>query len=166
MKILDISKFKEMLIGGATLLEINKDYVDSLNVFPVPDGDTGTNMSKTLTSAVSEVDSKDYDNFEDLLTDFSKGALKGARGNSGVILSQIVKGISKSLSEAKTINTHYLKLLLNSNADNINQYFVHTHTSKHFNVVFYSAFYYLYIYYKMWVQNKCGEILIFMKDFR
>lgn len=48
MKILDISKFKEMLIGGATLLEINKDYVDSLNVFPVPDGDTGTNMSKTL----------------------------------------------------------------------------------------------------------------------
>ena len=53
MKILDISKFKEMVIGGATLLEINKDYVDSLNVFPVPDGDTGTNMSKTLTSAVS-----------------------------------------------------------------------------------------------------------------
>ena len=87
MKILDISKFKEMVIGGATLLEINKDYVDSLNVFPVPDGDTGTNMSKTLTSAVSEVDGKDYDNFEDLLNDFSKGALKGARGNSGVILS-------------------------------------------------------------------------------
>ncbi len=115
MKILDISKFKEMLIGGATLLEINKDYVDSLNVFPVPDGDTGTNMSKTLTSAVSEVDSKDYDNFEDLLTDFSKGALKGARGNSGVILSQIVKGISKSLSEAKTINTKaFAKALQNA----------------------------------------------------
>lgn len=115
MKILDISKFKEMLIGGATLLEINKDYVDSLNVFPVPDGDTGTNMSKTLTSAVSEVDSKDYDNFEDLLTDFSKGALKGARGNSGVILSQIVKGISKSLSKAKTINTKaFAKALQNA----------------------------------------------------
>lgn len=115
MKILDISKFKEMLIGGATLLEINKDYVDSLNVFPVPDGDTGTNMSKTLTSAVSEVDSKDYDNFEDLLTDFSKGALKGARGNSGVILSQIVKGISKSLLEAKTINTKaFAKALQNA----------------------------------------------------
>lgn len=104
-----------MLIGGATLLEINKDYVDSLNVFPVPDGDTGTNMSKTLTSAVSEVDSKDYDNFEDLLTDFSKGALKGARGNSGVILSQIVKGISKSLSKAKTINTKaFAKALQNA----------------------------------------------------
>ncbi len=115
MKILDISKFKEMVIGGATLLEINKDYVDSLNVFPVPDGDTGTNMSKTLTSAVSEVDSKEYDNFEDLLNDFSKGALKGARGNSGVILSQIVKGINKSLAEAKVINTKsFAKALQNA----------------------------------------------------
>lgn len=115
MKILDISKFKEMIIGGATLLEINKDYVDSLNVFPVPDGDTGTNMSKTLTSAVSEIDNKDYDNFEDLLNDFSKGALKGARGNSGVILSQIVKGIAKSLAEAKTINTKaFAKALQNA----------------------------------------------------
>lgn len=115
MKILDIFKFKEMVIGGATLLEINKDYVDSLNVFPVPDGDTGTNMSKTLTSAVSEVDSKEYDNFEDLLNDFSKGALKGARGNSGVILSQIVKGINKSLAEAKVINTKsFAKALQNA----------------------------------------------------
>ena len=115
MKILDISKFKEMVIGGATLLEINKDYVDSLNVFPVPDGDTGTNMSKTLTSAVSEVDGKDYDNFEDLLNDFSKGALKGARGNSGVILSQIVKGIAKALAEAKQINTKaFAKALQNA----------------------------------------------------
>lgn len=115
MKILDISMFKEMIIGGATLLEINKDYVDSLNVFPVPDGDTGTNMSKTLTSAVGEIDGKDYDNFEDLLNDFSKGALKGARGNSGVILSQIVKGISKSLAEAKTINTKaFAKALQNA----------------------------------------------------
>ncbi len=115
MKILDISKFKEMVIGGATLLEINKDYVDSLNVFPVPDGDTGTNMSKTLTSAVSEIDGKDYDNFEDLLNDFSKGALKGARGNSGVILSQIVKGIAKALAEAKQINTKaFAKALQNA----------------------------------------------------
>ena len=77
MKVIDISKFKEMVIGGATLLEINKDYVDSLNVFPVPDGDTGTNMSKTLTSAVSEIDGKDYDNFEDLFIDFANGALTG-----------------------------------------------------------------------------------------
>lgn len=115
MKILDISKFKEMLIGGATLLEINKDYVDSLNVFPVPDGDTGTNMSKTLSSAVSEIGDKKYDNIEDLLNDFSKGALKGARGNSGVILSQIIKGLSKSLAEAKTINTKsFAKALSNA----------------------------------------------------
>lgn len=115
MKVIDISKFKEMVIGGATLLEINKDYVDSLNVFPVPDGDTGTNMSKTLTSAVSEIDGKDYDNFEDLLNDFAKGALKGARGNSGVILSQIVKGIAKSLAEAKQVNTKaFAKALQNA----------------------------------------------------
>lgn len=115
MKILDISKFKDMVIGGATLLEINKDYVDSLNVFPVPDGDTGTNMSRTIASAVAAIESKDYDNFEDMLNDFSRGALQGARGNSGVILSQILKGISKSLQEAKSINTKaFAKALQNA----------------------------------------------------
>lgn len=115
MKILDISKFKEMLIGGATLLEINKDYVDSLNVFPVPDGDTGTNMSKTLMSAVTAIESKEYDVLEDMLNDFSRGALQGARGNSGVILSQIVKGIAKSLSEVKQITTKaFAKALQNA----------------------------------------------------
>lgn len=117
MKVLDINKFKEMLIGGATLLEINKEYVDSLNVFPVPDGDTGNNMSKTLSSAVSEIDNKEYDNIEDLVNDFSKGALRGARGNSGVILSQIIKGIAKSIAEAKVINTKAFAKALTSATD-------------------------------------------------
>ena len=84
--------FRKMLVSGAKLLEINRPLVDSLNVFPVPDGDTGTNMSLTLTMAVQELGNQNSDaSIADCAAAFSKGALKGARGNSGVISSQICR---------------------------------------------------------------------------
>ena len=86
-------------------LESNKDYVDSLNVFPVPDGDTGTNMSLTMKSAVREVNLCTNNNLDSIADAVSKGALKGARGNSGVILSQILKGMSTVLVNEKNITT-------------------------------------------------------------
>ncbi len=94
MKRIDGVKFKEMLLGGAKALEINKDIIDELNVFPVPDGDTGLNMSLTVASAIREVNTDDTDVLCDVALLMSKGALKGARGNSGVILSQIWKGFA------------------------------------------------------------------------
>jgi hypothetical protein len=97
--------FREMVICGAKMLGIHRAAVDSMNVFPVPDGDTGTNMSHTLNAAVGailEIDEIDVKNISQAL---SKGTLKGARGNSGVILSQILKGFSAVLSEAAEVST-------------------------------------------------------------
>lgn len=105
MKVLNTNKIKEMLAGGAANLEINKEYVDSLNVFPVPDGDTGTNMSLTIATAVREMNAVQSDDLDDIVGAFARGALKGARGNSGVILSQIVKGLTTVLKDAKEITT-------------------------------------------------------------
>ena len=97
--------FQDMIAGGAALLEKNKTLVDSLNVFPVPDGDTGTNMSMTMQSALKEVNALDathtVSEFADAL---SLGALKGARGNSGVILSQLFRGFSRALKGAEELN--------------------------------------------------------------
>jgi DAK2 domain fusion protein YloV len=98
---IDGLKYKEMLSGGAKALEINRAAIDELNVFPVPDGDTGTNMSLTVASAMREVNTADSDDMSEIAAAFSKGALKGARGNSGVILSQIFKGFAVAL-DAKT----------------------------------------------------------------
>ena len=83
--------YRKMVISGANYLEENKEYVDSLNVFPVPDGDTGTNMSLTMRSAVRELNMITNNNLDAIADAVSKGALKGARGNSGVILSQIFR---------------------------------------------------------------------------
>lgn len=105
MKVLNTNKIKEMLAGGAANLEINKEYVDSLNVFPVPDGDTGTNMSLTIATAVREMNAVQSDDLDDIVGAFARGALKGARGNSGVILSQIIKGLTTVLKDAKEITT-------------------------------------------------------------
>lgn len=105
MKVLNTLKIKEMLAGGAANLEINKEYVDSLNVFPVPDGDTGTNMSLTIATAVREMNAMQSDDLDDIVGAFARGALKGARGNSGVILSQIIKGFTTVLKDAKEITT-------------------------------------------------------------
>ena len=89
---------KEMFLTGAALLEKNRAYIDSLNVFPVPDGDTGTNMSMTMQSAVKEIQKCKGTNVSDIAAAASLGALKGARGNSGVILSQILRGFARALS--------------------------------------------------------------------
>ncbi len=105
IKTINGATFRKMIVAGASLLEKNKKYVDSLNVFPVPDGDTGTNMFLTMKSAVNEV-SKCITNDIDALSDaFAKGALKGARGNSGVITSQIFKGFATEIKKSSEITT-------------------------------------------------------------
>lgn len=109
--------FRKMVISGANYLESNKDYVDSLNVFPVPDGDTGTNMSLTMKSAVREVNLCTNNNLDSIADAVSKGALKGARGNSGVILSQILKGMSTVLVNEKNITTKIFAKALKEGAD-------------------------------------------------
>ncbi len=100
-KTINSTMFRKMIIAGAKVLESNKKYVDSLNVFPVPDGDTGTNMSLTFNSAVREINNCPDGSFSALADSLSKGALRGARGNSGVILSQIFKGISTEIAKAQ-----------------------------------------------------------------
>lgn len=92
------SVMKRMFIAGGKMLEVNKAQVDALNVFPVPDGDTGTNMSLTMMSAVKEINSVSTTSMADLAEKLAKGALRGARGNSGVILSQILKGFSNVIA--------------------------------------------------------------------
>ena len=88
---------KDMFLMGAALLEKNKASIDAMNVFPVPDGDTGTNMSMTMQRAVAEINACEDVTAEKISAAASLGALKGARGNSGVILSQIFRGISQCL---------------------------------------------------------------------
>lgn len=115
---IDNNLLRELIKGGQKNLELNKAYVDSLNVFPVPDGDTGTNMSLTMNATVKEVEFETSENIADIIKAFSKGALKGARGNSGVILSQIYKGMAEVMSQAKIINTKTFAKAL-SNGSNI-----------------------------------------------
>ena len=104
IKTINGQMFKKMILTGAGFLEKNKKYVDSLNVFPVPDGDTGTNMFLTMKSAVNEVNGCPNITIEALSQAFAKGALRGARGNSGVITSQIFKGFCSVTSKCQEIN--------------------------------------------------------------
>ena len=92
-----------MIVAGTALLEKNREAVDALNVFPVPDGDTGTNMSLTMQSATREVNSKEFLRADEAANALAKGALKGARGNSGVITSQLLRGFAKSLNGVEKI---------------------------------------------------------------
>jgi len=94
---------RKMILNASRLLDENKNHVDALNVFPVPDGDTGTNMSLTFLSAAKEVTNCPSNNLEDVCASFAKGALRGARGNSGVILSQIIKGLCNGFIGSNTI---------------------------------------------------------------
>lgn len=97
--------FAQMIREGAKNLTKNVKKVDALNVFPVPDGDTGTNMNLSFTSGVNEMNKSDSDNISEVAKALSKGLLMGARGNSGVILSQLFRGFSKYAEEYKDINT-------------------------------------------------------------
>ncbi len=95
---IDGMMLKEMLTSGAALLLQNRESVDALNVFPVPDGDTGSNMSQTITAATKEMGAKRYTSAADIADAAARGALRGARGNSGVILSQILRGMAKGMA--------------------------------------------------------------------
>ena len=97
------TEFRKMILAGAKVLEINRTKVDSLNVFPVPDGDTGTNMSLTIQSAVKELSLCSSNRLSELCDAVSKGALKGARGNSGVILSQLFRGICAEIKNGDEV---------------------------------------------------------------
>ncbi|HCU7585382.1 TPA: fatty acid kinase catalytic subunit FakA [Staphylococcus aureus] len=100
--------FADMIIQGTQNLSNNADLVDSLNVYPVPDGDTGTNMNLTMTSGREEVENNLSKNIGELGKTFSKGLLMGARGNSGVILSQLFRGFCKNIESESEINSKLL----------------------------------------------------------
>jgi DAK2 domain fusion protein YloV len=108
MKVIDGKMFRQMIVTGATILHNNHPEIDALNVFPVPDGDTGTNMSLTFTSGATEVERLQSERVDEIAKTLSKGLLMGARGNSGVILSQIFRGVSKSLKGKETANANDL----------------------------------------------------------
>lgn len=97
-KTIDGLLLRDMAMAGSQLLENNREVVDALNVFPVPDGDTGTNMSLTMQSAIREINSKEFLRADEAAAALAKGALRGARGNSGVITSQLLRGFSKALA--------------------------------------------------------------------
>ncbi|RSK26987.1 DAK2 domain-containing protein [Bacillus sp. HMF5848] len=105
IKQLDGKRFAQMVIQGATHLANNAKYVDSLNVFPVPDGDTGTNMNLSMTSGAKEVRQNAVDHIGKVGMSLSRGLLMGARGNSGVILSQLFRGFSKFIEHNATISS-------------------------------------------------------------
>lgn len=96
--------FYNMVVNASNRLAEKSDYVNALNVFPVPDGDTGTNMSMTFKAAVKEIKNIDSDSIAEVSKKLAKGALMGARGNSGVILSQILRGISKGLADFEEVS--------------------------------------------------------------
>ena len=98
------SQFQEMVQAGANRLQVNAEYVNSLNVFPVPDGDTGTNMNLSMTSGAKAVVDSTSEKVGELAAMLSKGLLMGARGNSGVILSQLFRGFSKQIPDVVSLN--------------------------------------------------------------
>lgn len=102
---IDAELLARMFLAGAQNLEANKELINELNVFPVPDGDTGTNMGMTIMSAVGEIRGLQQINMKDLAKAISSGSLRGARGNSGVILSQLFRGFTKTVKGADQIDT-------------------------------------------------------------
>lgn len=103
IEIMDAQLLKKAFLAGAYNLEKNKDYINELNVFPVPDGDTGSNMSLTIMAAAKEVAALENPTIEELSKVMSSGSLRGARGNSGVILSQLLRGFCKEIKDKKKI---------------------------------------------------------------
>ena len=116
-KTIDGLLLRDMVVAGATLLEKNRETVDALNVFPVPDGDTGTNMSLTMGSATREINSKEYLRADEAAHALAKGALKGARGNSGVITSQLYRGFARALDGIEKITPVEFAKALKNGAD-------------------------------------------------
>lgn len=104
MNTMDADVLRDIFVAGASKLEEKKEYVNELNVFPVPDGDTGTNMTMTIQSAVREVQQIEDVNMESVCRAISSGSLRGARGNSGVILSQLLRGFTRHIKEYETVD--------------------------------------------------------------
>ena len=107
-KTINADMLARMFLAGAQNIEANKETINELNVFPVPDGDTGTNMSLTIMSAAKEVMGLPDRNMKDLAKAISSGSLRGERGNSGVILSQLLRGFTKAIREEQEIDTALL----------------------------------------------------------
>lgn len=105
MKTIDVETLTKMFLAGAKNLEAKKEWINELNVFPVPDGDTGTNMTLTIMSAASEVNNLPSRTMETVAKSISSGSLRGARGNSGVILSQLLRGFTKGIRNYETLDT-------------------------------------------------------------
>ncbi|MCA0174348.1 DAK2 domain-containing protein [Bacillus sp. RAR_GA_16] len=114
---IDGKRFAQMVLEGANNLSKNAKMVDALNVFPVPDGDTGTNMNLTITSGAAEVKSSSSDKVGDVASLFARGLLMGARGNSGVILSQLFRGFSKSIEGKSEITSVELAAAFENGVD-------------------------------------------------
>ncbi len=108
IKTIDAEMLSKMFLAGAKNLEEKKEWINELNVFPVPDGDTGTNMTLTIMSAVKEVSAMEKPDMTVLCKAISSGSLRGARGNSGVILSQLFRGFTKGVREHQKLNTRIL----------------------------------------------------------
>ncbi|AHI53189.1 DAK2 domain-containing protein [Spiroplasma culicicola] len=100
----EVQILKGMITSGVNNLYNNYPHIDKLNVFPVPDGDTGTNMNLTCTNGYSEIENEDFDSIGSLMTKFARGLVMGARGNSGVIFSQIIKGFANGMKDQETLN--------------------------------------------------------------
>ena len=103
-KSIDVELLAKMFLAGAQNIEAKKEYINELNVFPVPDGDTGTNMSMTIMAAAKEVTALEGMDMASLAKAISSGSLRGARGNSGVILSQLLRGFTKSIKMESEID--------------------------------------------------------------
>lgn len=114
---IDASQVAKMFLAGAKNLEAKKEWINELNVFPVPDGDTGTNMSMTIMSAAREVSALDNPDMKTLCKAISSGSLRGARGNSGVILSQLLRGFTKGVAEYDEIDVMILSEALQKAVD-------------------------------------------------
>ncbi|HHU71049.1 MAG TPA: DAK2 domain-containing protein [Clostridiales bacterium] len=104
VKTINAKTLKKMFLAGAARIEAKKEYINELNVFPVPDGDTGTNMTLTIMSAVKELNSASDSSMEEVAKAISGGSLRGARGNSGVILSQLFRGFTKEIKNYDEVN--------------------------------------------------------------
>jgi len=107
-KVIDANLMQKAFLAGAKGLEAKKEWINELNVFPVPDGDTGTNMTMTIMSAAREVAAIKDPTMESLAKAISSGSLRGARGNSGVILSQLFRGFTKEIKNVETVNVTVL----------------------------------------------------------
>lgn len=116
-KVIDGLLLRDMVLAGAAMLDKNREAVDALNVFPVPDGDTGTNMSLTMASATRELSQKEYLNAGEAAEALAKGALRGARGNSGVITSQLYRGFARALEGVEKIAPIQFALALKRGAE-------------------------------------------------